>query len=78
MSDKQKQKFFAYAVPCDKTFVVASEKAEEFRNLKPNPELRRKIDEATKKLTNLKIDLEPIEMEPIGLTLKKVIKNDKK
>lgn len=44
-------------------------------NLKPNPELRKRIDEAIKKLTNLKIDLEPVKMELTRTTLKKVLKN---
>ena len=56
MSKEEKQKFFAYTIPCDRAFVVAPEKAEEFINLKPNPELKKKIDEATSKL-NIKIEL---------------------
>ena len=34
-----------YAVPCSRAFVVAPEKAEEFKNQKPNPEIRKQIKE---------------------------------
>lgn len=57
--ENNKQKMVMYAVPCNIPFVVASEKAEEFNNLKPNPELRKKIEEATSKL-NIKIEIEPL------------------
>lgn len=63
---------------CNRAFVVAAEKAEEFMNLKPNPELKEKIEAATKKLTNLRIELEPIKKDFDGLTLKKVLKPEKK
>lgn len=49
-----------FAVPCDKAFVVDKEKAEEFKLLKPNTEILKKIEENVKKL-NIKIELEPID-----------------
>lgn len=51
--NNKKQKFTVLAVPCDRAFVVAPEKAEEFRNLKPNPKLKKMIDEAIKKTPNI-------------------------
>lgn len=60
------------AVPCDRAFVVAPEKALEFNNIKPNPELLKKMREATEKLTNLKVELEPTKYS--SRVLKKVKK----
>ena len=71
MVNKEQQKFKVYAVPYDKPFIVAPEKWEEFKKLKPNPELKRKIEEASKKL-NIKVELGE------GPVLRKVIKLDKK
>lgn len=45
----EKQKFDVLAVPCDRAFVVAPEKAEEFKNAKPNPEARQQMEEMAKK-----------------------------
>ena len=56
-----------FAVPCDRAWVVAPEKWEEFKNLKPDPELWKKVEEASKKL-NIKVELE-------GPVLKKKINN---
>lgn len=38
------KKFDVLAVPCDGAFVVAPEKVEEFKNLKPNPEVRQQME----------------------------------
>ena len=38
------KKFDVLAVPCDRAFVVAPEKVEEFKNLKPNPEVRQQME----------------------------------
>lgn len=43
---------------CDKSFIVSPDKAKEFNALKANPELFKKIDLATSKLSkNLKVDI---------------------
>lgn len=60
-----------FAVPCDRPFVVASDKVKEFLEVKPNPEALRKIKDAAKKL-NIKVEIEPINIE--GPILKKTIK----
>ena len=39
------KKFDVLAVPCDRTFVVAPEQVEEFKNLKPNAEVRQQTEE---------------------------------
>ena len=59
------------AVTCNKPFIVDPEKWEEFKKMKPNPELMKKIEEASKKL-NIKVEIEE------GPVLRKVIKPDKK
>ena len=43
-----------YAVPCSRAFVVAPEKAEEFKNQKPNPETRKQIEVNIKEIVALK------------------------
>ena len=63
-----------FAVPCDIPFVVAPDKAKEFNELKANPELFKKIEEASKKL-NIKVKLKPIESEI--LVLRKINKPNK-
>lgn len=45
------------AVPCDRAFIVAPEKAKEFNEIKPNPELLKKIEDASKKL-NIRVELD--------------------
>ncbi|MBE6140981.1 MAG: purine-nucleoside phosphorylase [Firmicutes bacterium] len=50
------------AIPCDVPFIVDSSMAKKFNELKPNPELFKKIEEATKKL-NIKVEIEPIRKE---------------
>lgn len=72
---QEQQHFDVLAVPCGMPFVVAPEKAKEFQELKPNPELLKKIEEASKKL-NIKVELEPTEIE--GPVFKKTRKPSKK
>lgn len=68
---EKKQKFDVLAVPCSRAFVVATEKTEEFRNLKPNPDVRNQIEEKIEKfrVNNL------VEKGPV---LKKVRKHNEK
>lgn len=49
MGKKQKEHIAMLTVPCSRTFVVAPEKAQEFKNHKSNPEIRRQMDECTKR-----------------------------
>ena len=50
VSSKEKQKFDASAVACDRTFVVSPDKKESFLNIKPKPEIRRQQEEMVKRL----------------------------
>ena len=68
---KNKRKMTVLAKTCDKPFIVDPEKAKEFNDLKPNPELIKKIDEATKRATNIKVCIEPVKPKTLNLTLKK-------
>lgn len=43
--NKDKNKFDVLAVSCDRAFVVDPEKVEDFKNSKPNPEVRQQIEE---------------------------------
>jgi len=47
---EEKQKFDVMAVPCNRAFVVAEDKIEEFLNSKADPERRRKADEMLRKI----------------------------
>ena len=38
-------KMKVYAVPCDRKFVVSQDKAEQFKNAKPNQEIQKEIQE---------------------------------
>ena len=49
MNEIQKKQLTVLAVPCSRSFVVAPEKWEEFKNQKPNPEIRRQMEEIVKK-----------------------------
>lgn len=60
-----------FAIPYNKPFVVASDKAKEFLEVKPNLELLEKRKELLKKL-NIKVEIEPLKIE--GPILKKIIK----
>jgi len=60
-----------FAIPYNKPFVVASDKAKEFLEVKPNLELIEKRKELLKKL-NIKVEIEPLKIE--GPILKKIIK----
>lgn len=66
-----KPKMTVLAKTCNRPFVVASDKAKEFMNLKPNPELMKKIDDMRKRATNIKICIEPVKPKTLNLTLKK-------
>ncbi len=46
----EKQNFKVLAVPGNKPFVIAPDKAEEFKNQKPDPEIRKQIEEMASKL----------------------------
>ena len=67
----KKTKMIVMAKTCNRPFVVAPEKAEEFLNLKPNLELRRKNEELLKKATNIKVCIEPIKPLTLGKRLKR-------
>lgn len=58
-----------FAVPCDKPFVVASDKVKEFLEVKPNQELIKKREELLKKL-NIKVEIEPLKIESLVLNKK--------
>ena len=45
MSNNEGKQFQVYAVPYRKPFVVAKDKAEDFKSQKPNPEITRQIQE---------------------------------
>ena len=70
---ENKSKMTVLAKTCNRPFVVVPEKAEEFLNLKPNLELRRKNEELLKKATNIKVCIEPIETTK-SITLGKTLK----
>ena len=57
-----------FAVPCDKPFVVSSDKVKEFLLVKSTIELTKKREELLKKL-NIKAKIEPIKIK--GPVLKK-------
>ena len=61
-----------FAVPCDIPFVVDDDKAKEFNELKPNPKLYEKIEEAKQKL-NIKYEVKPIEYEVYADSPKTII-----
>ena len=52
----EKQKFDVLAVPCNRAFVVAPDKVEEFMSVKPDPEKRKEMEEMISKL-NIKSDV---------------------
>lgn len=62
-------KFDVLAVPCNRTFVVSSRKAEEFKNVKLDSVVRKQIEEVTEKFNNLTEE---------GMVLKKTIKFNNK
>ena len=66
-----KTKMTVMAKTCNRPFVVAPEKAEEFLNLKPNLKLRRKNEELLKKATNIKVCVDPIKPLTLSKTLKR-------
>ena len=68
---KKKQKFDVLAVPCDKPFIVSSDKTEAFLNIKPNSEIRRQQEEMIKRL-NIKLNINNLVEE--GPVLKKTKK----
>lgn len=48
MGKKRKEHIAMLTVPCSRALVVAPEKAQEFKNHKPNPEIRRQMNEMVK------------------------------
>lgn len=56
-SNEEKQVFDVLAVPCDRSFVLDPKKSEEFKNLKPNYELREKNRKFLERCNNIKINL---------------------
>lgn len=48
--ETSEQKFSVMAVPCRRPFIVAKDKVEEFKNQKPNPEIKRQMEEMVQKL----------------------------
>lgn len=65
------KQFDVLAVPFDGAFVVSKEKAEEFKNAKPNPEVRQQMEEMTEKFRVNNLVEE-------GTVLKKTISPNKK
>lgn len=61
------QTFDMMAVPCDRAFVVAPEKAEEFINRKPNSEIRQQNS------GNLNIDNSEVECEVVALPSNRMV-----
>jgi len=45
----EERQFDVLAAPCDRAFVVSPEKAEEFKNLKPDPAVRQQMEEMAEK-----------------------------
>ncbi|MBE6152794.1 MAG: hypothetical protein E7166_01010 [Firmicutes bacterium] len=66
-----KQRMTVLAKTCNRPFVVAPEKAEEFNNLKPNLEVLKKNEEMLKRATNIKVCIEPIKPKTLNISLKK-------
>lgn len=66
-----KPKMTILAKTCNRPFIVAPEKVDEFMNLKPNTEVLKKNKELLKKATNIKVCIEPIEPKTLEKTLKK-------
>ena len=66
----KKQKFKVLAVPYRKPFVVDREKVEEFKNVKPDLELRKRNELFLKRATNIKFE----ETKEKTLVLKKPLK----
>lgn len=46
---EKREQLTVFAVPCSRSFVIKPEKWEEFINQKPNPEIRRQMEEIAKK-----------------------------
>ncbi len=68
---KNKRKMTVLAKTCNRPFVVAPDKAEEFNNLKPNLEALKRNEELLKRATNIKVCIEPVKPKTLNLTLKK-------
>ena len=47
---KEESNFDVLAVPCNRAFIVASDKVEEFMNTKPDMEKRREMEDMVSKL----------------------------
>ena len=47
---KEENNFDVLAVPCNRAFVVASDKVEEFMSVKPDPEKRKEMEGMVSKL----------------------------
>ena len=68
----KKPRMTVLAVPCDRTFVVASEKAEEFKNLRNSPEDREFVRKCAEKLrVNNLVNEEPAKPKILNMSLKK-------
>lgn len=70
-SSIEEKKFEVLAVPCDRVFVVAPEKVEEFKNLKLDHEVRQKMEEMAEKFRVNNLEQE-------GPVLKKTRRPNKK
>ena len=53
---KGRNKMAVLTADCDRTFVVAQDKAEDFKNKKGDTEVFKKIEIAKEKLKNLKVE----------------------
>lgn len=47
--EQEQQSFDVMAVPCDRAFVVSPDKAEELKNIKPDPAVRQQMEEMAEK-----------------------------
>lgn len=47
---EEKQEFDVLAIPINRPIIIRANKVEEFKNRKPDPELRRQMEESIKKL----------------------------
>lgn len=45
-----------FTAECDRAFIVASDKAEEFKNVKVDKKIAKKIEEAKEKFKNIKAE----------------------
>jgi len=69
MNKDKKEHLTVFAVPCSRAFVVKPEKWEEFKDLKPDFEIRKQMEEIVKKFKVNNLD--SVEDHKILIKIKK-------